>query len=121
MSDIKVTRVDVAKVQRDAWFEAITVRVFASMCDWTQQGADGAVVGGSRTSPRIFSEYWTFVRTIGSTGEDKARALEQCPSCGAPLDQVSMAGTCGYCDSKITGGDFDWVLSRIEQDEAYRG
>ena len=121
MSDIKVTRVDVAKVQRDAWFEAITVRVFASMRDWTQQGVDGAVVGGSRTTPRIFSEYWTFVRTIGSAQGVTAHTLDQCPSCGAPLDQVSMAGVCGYCESKITGGDFDWVLSRIEQDEAYRG
>ncbi len=30
-----------------------------------------------------------------------------------------MAGICDYCGAKITSGDFDWVLSRIEQDEAY--
>jgi hypothetical protein len=28
---------------------------------------------------------------------------------------------CEYCGSKIVTGDFDWVLARIEQDEAYRG
>jgi hypothetical protein len=32
-----------------------------------------------------------------------------------------MAGVCGYCDAKITTGAFDWVLSRIEQDESYVG
>ena len=33
----------------------------------------------------------------------------------------TMAGLCEYCHGKITNGDFDWVLSRIEQDESYRG
>jgi hypothetical protein len=34
---------------------------------------------------------------------------------------VSETGVCGYCDAKITGGEFDWVLSTIDQDETYRG
>ena len=37
---------------------------------------------------------------------------------GAALE-VNMAGECAYCSSKITSGQFDWVLSRIEQDESY--
>ena len=28
-----------------------------------------------------------------------------------PLDRISQAGICGYCDSKITSGRFDWVLA----------
>jgi hypothetical protein len=32
-----------------------------------------------------------------------------------------MAGVCEYCLGKITSGDFDWVLSRIEQEKAYVG
>jgi hypothetical protein len=32
-----------------------------------------------------------------------------------------MQGTCGYCKALVTSGDFDWVLSKIEQDEAYHG
>jgi len=30
-------------------------------------------------------------------------------------------GTCTYCQAKVTTGEFDWVLSRIEQDEVYVG
>ena len=45
---------------------------------------------------------------------------ENCPNCGAPL-KVSMAGICEYCGGKVTSGNFDWVLSRIQQDEAYGG
>ena len=43
-----------------------------------------------------------------------------CPNCGAPL-AISMAGNCEYCSANVTSGEFDWVLSRIEQDEAYSG
>jgi hypothetical protein len=32
-----------------------------------------------------------------------------------------MAGRCNHCDAKITSGEFDWVLSKIEQDESYTG
>ena len=32
-----------------------------------------------------------------------------------------MTGTCEYCAVKVTGGEYDWVLSRIEQDEVYTG
>jgi predicted amidophosphoribosyltransferase len=48
-------------------------------------------------------------------------AAGACPSCGAPLDRINMAGTCEYCGSHLTRGEFDWVLSKIEQDESYRG
>jgi hypothetical protein len=32
-----------------------------------------------------------------------------------------MTGNCEYCQARIVSGDFDWVLSRIEQDEVYTG
>ena len=32
-----------------------------------------------------------------------------------------MAGSCGRCEAHVTSGEFDWVLSKIEQDDAYRG
>ena len=50
--------------------------------------------------------------------QEGTRSPIQCPNCGAEL-KINMAGVCEYCESKITRGDFDWVLSRIEQDESY--
>ena len=49
-----------------------------------------------------------------------ASANLNCPNCGAPL-KVNNAGVCEFCGGKITSGEFDWVLSRIEQDESYAG
>ena len=119
-ADVAVERVEVCAVGRDAWLESITVRVFARMKDWTEETWTGEVVGGSRTEPRVFSEYWTFVRAVGGKRRADGGA-DSCPSCSAPLDRVSMAGVCGYCEAHITSGEFDWVLSRIEQDEVYQG
>jgi len=112
---MKVSRMDVCDVQTDAWVESVTVRVYASCLDWTERKDTGEVCGGSNTERRIFSEYWTFVRTIGARRE--STDLQACPSCGAPLDKMSMSGVCGYCDSKVSHGDFDWVATRISQDD----
>ena len=115
---VEVTEVVPVKLTLDAWLEAFTVRIYASVRDWTED-RDGKVVGGSRDRSRQFSEYWTFIRSTGATS--KAADLDHCPSCGAPLDRVSETGVCGYCEAKVTGGEFDWVLATIDQDEAYIG
>lgn len=121
LADVSAERIQLVKVQQDAWYESITVRLWARMRDWTERVSDGKVVGGSKKDERVFTEYWTFIRAVGAEQRETTHTLDQCPSCGAPLDQVSMSGVCGYCDTKITGGDFDWILSRIEQDDAYAG
>ncbi|NOY27979.1 MAG: TIM44-like domain-containing protein [Oligoflexia bacterium] len=123
LDKVQVSKIEPARITTDAFFESITVRIFASMLDWTQRTADGKVVGGSEKTVRVFSEYWTFIRRIGGKAKPDGGGwqVDKCPSCGAPLDNVNQAGICGYCQAKITTGDFDWVLTRIEQDEVYRG
>lgn len=113
-----IERIDLARVGLDKFYQAVTIRIFASSLDYTIADADGQVVGGSRARRRSYSEYWTLVRSAETTGPAKSDSA--CPSCGAPLD-VEMAGTCKYCRAKVTSGQFDWVLSRIEQDDVYDG
>lgn len=123
VEQVSVRRIELARIGVDAFYESITVRLFASMLDWTEQAASKKPVAGSTTEKRVMSEYWTFIRRIGGKARPDGGGwdAEHCPSCGAPLDRVSQSGVCGYCEAKITTGDFDWVLTRIEQDEAYRG
>lgn len=118
LDDIAITDIVPARIEIDPFCEAITVRVYARMRDWTEDKR-GKIVGGDPRTPRVFSEYWTFVRSAGR--QRNGAAPDQCPSCGAALDKVSETGVCGYCDAKVTGGDFDWVLSSIDQDEVYLG
>jgi hypothetical protein len=93
------------------------VRLFATSVDYTITD-DGKVLSGSRRRERSYSEYWTWIR--GSSRRGPSRGDLSCPNCGAPL-RIGMAGTCEYCRVKVTAGEFDWVLSRIEQDDSYSG
>lgn len=115
----RIVDIQLANVESsDPFFDAITVRIFATGLDYTTRDADGVLVSGSRTQARDYTEYWTFIRGRGVVG--RPRSEPECPHCGGPL-AVGMAGECEHCHVKITRGEFDWVLSRIEQDEAYRG
>jgi hypothetical protein len=114
--DPQIERMRLTRVTLDAWYESATFRVWASAVDWVED-AEGDVVGGSDQKPRKFSEYWTFVRAVGA--KRRADDATRCPSCGAPLDKVNAAGVCGYCDSVLTTGAYDWVLTRIDQAEGY--
>lgn len=111
-------RAVVARVERDKHYDAVVMRYWASGFDYTEEIATGRVVGGSKETPRRYSEYWTLVRSASVRGAP--RTDKSCPACAAPLD-VNMSGECAHCGVHLTAGEFDWVLSKIEQDEAYRG
>jgi predicted lipid-binding transport protein (Tim44 family) len=113
-----VSRWAIAKVLRDKHYDAVTVRIWASGRDSTVNVATGKVVSGNPKVERRYSEYWTLIR--GASARGAPRQDKACPGCGAPL-RVNMAGNCEYCNVLITSGDFDWVLSRIEQDDSYAG
>ena len=117
LKNIRIEDLIPVKITQDAFYDAITVRIFAAFIDYTVDGS-GKTVCGSSSRERRFSEYWTFIRRKGVKESDRAAA--NCPNCGADL-KINMAGICEYCESKVTRGDFDWVLSRIEQDESYAG
>jgi predicted lipid-binding transport protein (Tim44 family) len=113
----RILNIELVDVIADAVYDAITVRVFATGLDYTLAD-DGRLLRGSRSKERPYSEYWTLVR--GNAARGRPRTELACPSCGGPL-RIGMAGHCEYCQARVVSGDFDWVLSRIEQDEAYGG
>jgi Tim44-like domain len=118
LREMHIARVERVKVVRDRWYDAVTYRLWASGYDATVDAKSGALVGGSDRKKRAYTEYWTLIRARGVSGS--ARRDASCPSCGAPLE-VTMAGACKHCGSHVTRGEFDWVLSKIEQDDVYAG
>jgi hypothetical protein len=118
LDQCKITAMQPVKIKEDAFYNAITLRIWAEGFDYTIDGS-GRVVSGSKTKLRRWSEYWTFIRNR-VTNPGPSRADLNCPNCGAPL-KINAAGVCEFCNGKITSGDFDWVLSKIEQDESYAG
>jgi len=113
----RVLDVQAAAVTLDRWFHAVTVRVRATGKDYTVDES-GAVRSGDPVRDREYTEYWTLIRSASRRGAAGAEPV--CPNCGAAL-AINQAGECEYCKAKVTRGEFDWVLSRIEQDDSYTG
>jgi predicted lipid-binding transport protein (Tim44 family) len=115
MEGLTVTGIAPLRVVHGRVFDDLTVRISAASADY-EVDAGGRVVFGDR-EVRPFTERWTFQRSTGVATSDKPGTLEsQCPNCGAPL-QLTQIGECRYCRAAVTSGRFDWVVSRIEQDD----
>jgi ribosomal protein L37AE/L43A len=116
--DMRITNEELAKLTRDPYFDALTIRIWGAGKDFVVRDPGGAHVHGSRSRDREYSEYWTLIRSASRKG--KPHATPTCGNCGAPL-QITQAGACEHCGAHVTAGEFDWVLSKIEQDDTYRG
>jgi hypothetical protein len=54
---------------------------------------------------------------VGVPTSGKPGTLENtCPRCGAPI-ALTQIGECRYCKAAVTSGKFDWVVSRIDQED----
>ena len=118
LDQFRITRMQPVKIKEDAFYNAVTMRIWAEGYDYTVD-TQGKIVSGSNKKLRRWSEYWTFIRNRKAKAAH-ARADLNCPNCAAPL-KINVTGICEYCHGKVTSGEFDWVLSKIEQDESYGG
>ena len=119
MENLSVQRIDPVQIVHGRVFDDLTVRVSASAADF-EVDKDNRIVFGDRTL-RPFTEDWTFQRSVGVATTEKPGTLENtCPGCGAPI-ALNQIGECRYCRAAVTSGKFDWVVSRIEQDQDAEG
>ena len=119
LDGLHVDAVDVVKVVHGHAFDDVTVRIAATCADYEVDERNGKVIFGSKTQSQ-FVEYWTFQRSVATQTTDRSILDKVCPNCGAPLE-INQVGECRYCNAAVTSGRFDWVLSRIEQEDEYAG
>jgi predicted lipid-binding transport protein (Tim44 family) len=115
LDGLAVGRVDLMSASTDDQFDTITVRIFAACADYDINVASGKVVRGNKKDMENWQEDWIFQRSSKATTKAGGGTMqERCPNCGAPLD-VDLAGVCTHCRAPIMSGQYDWVLTRIDQ------
>jgi hypothetical protein len=120
LESLYIQGLHIVKAGHDANFDTITVRVDASAKDYDVDDQTGKKTGGD-SSDTPFTEYWNFTRSAGAKTLVTGGITEKkCPNCGAPLE-VNETGDCKYCGAAVTSGKFDWVLSKIDQANEWRG
>lgn len=113
LENIVIGHMTLTKVHSDNKYDYITVKIDASCADYTVNAKGELISGSKQAAP--FTEYWTFLRKGDiKTNPKKSFKANTCPNCGAPL-QLNATGQCEYCNTIVTSGDYDWVLSEIEQ------
>lgn len=94
--------------------DVIEVELHARFKDYVIDANTSKVIEGDSNRLWEMKYKLTFNRKHGvlsSVGTDKL-STTNCPNCGAPTE-ITSAGKCEYCDSVITTGEHDWVLSDI--------
>ncbi|HEV7357507.1 MAG TPA: TIM44-like domain-containing protein [Steroidobacteraceae bacterium] len=115
MENLNVRAIEPVRIVHGRVFDDLTVRISASAADFEVDQNNKIVFGDRNVKP--FMEDWTFQRSVGVTTSNKPGTLENtCPSCGAPVS-LSQIGECRYCKAAVTSGKFDWVVSRIDQED----
>jgi predicted lipid-binding transport protein (Tim44 family) len=117
MEQSAVQRIEPILIVHGRVYDDITVRISAAAADF-EVDKDNRIVFGDRVV-RPFTEDWTFQRSVGVATTQKPGTLENtCPNCGAPVS-LTQIGECRYCKAAVTSGKFDWVVSRIAQEEMF--
>jgi predicted lipid-binding transport protein (Tim44 family) len=76
LENIAVRSVEITESWQESEQDYITALIYANILDYTVDEKSGEVVGGSKTEPTKFEEYWTFTRP-SQTNNWKLSAINQ--------------------------------------------
>jgi predicted lipid-binding transport protein (Tim44 family) len=120
LENIVIGGTKIVKIISENDYDAITVRIRASMSDYMTDDKTGQMVDGQK-EPRPFTEYWAFVRRYDKKTQKPAETKAYlCSNCGAPLE-INESGKCSYCGTLSTAAAFDWVVDTITQESEWNG
>lgn len=120
LENLAIQNSRIVAANSDESFDTIAVRYFASCADYDIELDDDKrkVVRGNKQIAD-WAEDWVYQRSSKAvTKPNQGTMNKKCPNCGAPLD-LDLAGVCKYCKAPVMSGEFDWVLTRIEQLPSY--
>lgn len=107
-----IRSITIASYRVDGNQEVMSVKLDASLLDFTTDDKSGKVLEGSTTQYQYRSYRLEFIRSLGvKTDITKDLMTTNCPNCGAPTT-VTSSGECEYCHSVITNGEYGWVLNK---------
>lgn len=111
---INVNYCALREFRQDGDKEVMVVELHAIMRDYVIDATTRQVLESDPNKDWNMKYLMTFNRKAGVKTKPGSsnKSTTNCPNCGAPT-RITSSGQCDYCDSVITTGDHDWVLSDI--------
>ena len=109
---IKINQVSLIDYKVDGDKEIIVVKLDAVFRDYVIDATSKSVLESDPNTDWNMRYLMTFMRKKGVKTKPGTsnKSTTNCPNCGAPTE-ITSSGQCNYCDSVITTGEHDWVLS----------
>jgi predicted lipid-binding transport protein (Tim44 family) len=113
VDDIGILRTEISDYHDNGATESLDVYMRCRYKDYIVDDNTGKVVEGDPNR-----EYFMEYELVMSRKKGVATRLAQntvvstCPNCGANVS-INASGECEYCNSVVSNGDFDWVLTRL--------
>lgn len=111
---INISNATLREFRQDGDKEVLVVELHAVMRDYVIDEKTKKVLESNPNKDWYMKYLMTFNRKNGvlTKAGTSNKSTTNCPNCGAPTE-ITSSGQCEYCDSVITTGEHDWVLSDI--------
>ena len=111
---INISNATLREFRQDGDKEVLVVELHAVMRDYVIDEKTKKVLESNPNKDWYMKYLMTFNRKKGvlTKAGTSSKSTTNCPNCGAPTE-ITSSGQCEYCDSVITTGEHDWVLSDI--------
>lgn len=111
---INILNATLREFRQDGDKEVLVVELHAVMRDYVIDEKTKKVLESNPNKDWYMKYLMTFNRKKGvlTKAGTSNKSTTNCPNCGAPTE-ITSSGQCEYCDSVITTGEHDWVLSDI--------
>ena len=114
VEEISIISTEFEQYREDNANEYISYILQARYKDYVIDDRTGQVIRGDKDKKYLMTYRMSFMRTLGSkTVESAGVSVTDCPNCGAPVS-INESGTCEFCGSEISSGDYGWVLYQLE-------
>ena len=111
---INISNATLREFRQDGDKEVLVVVLHAVMRDYVIDETTKKELESNPNKDWYMKYLMTFNRKNGvlTKAGTSNKSTTNCPNCGAPTE-ITSSGQCEYCDSVITTGEHDWVLSDI--------
>ncbi|MGE7119642.1 SPFH domain-containing protein [Peribacillus sp. NPDC046944] len=115
VENIAILESKIVRYENDGSNDELDVYIKARMNDYVIDDHTKKVLKGNPDRDIHMSYIWTLIRkeTVLTETQKEKYDVTQCPNCGANVS-INASGQCEYCDSVISSGEYDWVLSKIK-------
>ncbi|MEQ8173617.1 MAG: Tim44-like domain-containing protein [Syntrophomonadaceae bacterium] len=114
VDEIAVLRTEISDYHDNGATETLDVYMRVRLKDYIINDETGKVIEGDPKQEITMEYELAMSRRKGVvTRLAESTTVTTCPNCGANVS-INASGECEYCNSVVSNGDFDWVLTRLD-------